>query len=283
MPAQPAAEWMSHPAADDSSEVWFRRTFVGKRRPHRASVRVATTGRFVLYVNGRNVSTALYMPQRGLGDTSVVSLELDVARFMRRDSNTIAVLYCPQTQTRRQVTVDFWGECADGTRFDYGSAQGWVCRKGAACLQGTGEEVDGRLADVAWSHADVDYPLWLPVDRTTGQAAWHTDGGARWGNDWTGHGAACVRAVLRPRFFDPGSHSAVYDFSPGFYGLVRVTLRGARRGHRLRIGNTTYTCSGEMDEQAYCRFAPSYMRRVEIAGDDTFQPEQVQDVEAVCM
>ena len=52
-------EWMTSPSSTDSSCVWFRRTFVAHNPPKHASVCVATDSRFILYVNGRNVSTAL--------------------------------------------------------------------------------------------------------------------------------------------------------------------------------------------------------------------------------
>ena len=92
-----------------------------------------------------------------------------------------------------------------------------------------------------------------------------------------------VRRIISPRFSDRSDHSVTYDFSPGFYGFVRVTLRGCRRGEHIYINGMEYICSGEMDEQAYCRFSAIYMRRVTITGDRHFNPEQVQEVEAVCL
>lgn len=86
--------WMSHPAPDDTSHVWFRRTLVIEEQdmPRTAYIHVATTGRFVLYVNGRNVSTALFTPDRTPNDTTVMAISYDVRRFLRPDSNTIALL-----------------------------------------------------------------------------------------------------------------------------------------------------------------------------------------------
>ena len=77
--------WMSHPAPDDTSHVWFRRTFVTEEQdmPRTAYIHVATTGRFVLYVNGRNVSTALFTPDRTPNDTTVMAISYDVRRFLR--------------------------------------------------------------------------------------------------------------------------------------------------------------------------------------------------------
>ncbi len=44
-----------------------------------------------------------------------------------------------------------------------------------------------------------------------------------------------------------------------------------------------YICSGEMDEQAFCRFTHQYARQIVISGDRHFNPEQIQDVEALCL
>lgn len=122
--------WMSHPAPDDTSHVWFRRTLVTEEQdmPRTAYIHVATTGRFVLYVNGRNVSTALFTPDRTPSDTTVMAISYDVRRFLRPDSNTIALLYCPSTRTRRQVSVSFYGIAADSSHFATNDTDGWLCR-----------------------------------------------------------------------------------------------------------------------------------------------------------
>lgn len=55
-------QWVCHPAADDTSQIWFRKTFVTLQRPARAAVTIASTGRFQLFVNGRNVSGDVLLP-----------------------------------------------------------------------------------------------------------------------------------------------------------------------------------------------------------------------------
>lgn len=95
--------------------------------------------------------------------------------------------------------------------------------------------------------------------------------------------AAYVHKILSPCGIEINGNSVVYDFTPGFYGYVRVTLRGCRQGERIRIGGLEYICTGTIDEQAFCRFTAGYMRKVEISGDAWFRPEQVQEIYAVCM
>lgn len=38
-----------------------------------------------------------------------------------------------------------------------------------------------------------------------------------------------------------------------------------------------------MDEQAFARFTPAFMRKITISGDRHFKPEQVQEVEGICL
>lgn len=289
------AEWMSHPAADDSSCVWFGRAFVAPGRPRKAVVAVSTTGRFVLYVNGRNVSTARYMPHRPVGDTVAVSIEFDVTRFLRRDTNTVAVLYCPSVATRRQVAVSWWGVDAAGGRFADMGAVGWLCRRDGMSVSARGESIDGAVPGVSCVHGSMQVALWRPVaiggrvgngvacgvPRDLGRSAENIFGHATHSCNVLADNAVRVQAVLAPRCSDVGAASVTYDFSPGFCGSLRLTLRGCRRGQRIRVGDASYTCSGEMDEQMYCRFATPYMRRVTVTGDSRFRPDQIQSAEAV--
>ena len=87
--------------------------------------------------------------------------------------------------------------------------------------------------------------------------------------------------VLRPRYFDIEGNRVAYEFGTGFYGFVRLTLRDARRGERIRIGDVEYICSGKTDEQACARFVPAVLRRVIVEGDADFSPSQIQRVEGI--
>lgn len=288
-------EWMSAPQPEDSSAVWFRRTFVADKRPLRATVSVAATGRFVLYVNGRNVSTALYMPQRGGNGQKAVETDFDVTRFMRRDSNTVAVLLAPEARPNAaNIAVAFHGTYADGSRFAHSSVDGWLCLNSPTRLMADGNEaMDGRDYNLPPAYGDMFMPQWKPAvaaclpPQTSlarlGMSAESIFGYSTHGYNPIRDNATRPTAVLQPRHFDINGRTVTYDFSPGFYGFVRVTLRGCRRGERINVGGMRYICSGEMDEQAFTRFSPHYARRVEISGDRHFKPEQIQEVEAICL
>lgn len=160
--------WMSHPAPDDTSHVWFRRTLVIEEQdmPRTAYIHVATTGRFVLYVNGRNVSTALFTPDRTPNDTTVMAISYDVRRFLRPDSNTIALLYCPSTRTRRQVSVSFYGIAADSSHFATNDTDGWLCRHADTWqTHDGGEAMNRNTYPYRWTDTDQPLALWQAVEQ----------------------------------------------------------------------------------------------------------------------
>lgn len=171
--------WLSHPTPDDTSHVWFSRTIVTSEKdmPRAAYIRVATTGRFVLYVNGRNVSTALFTPDRQKGDTAVAAIAYDVQRFLRTDTNTIALLYCPSMRTRRQVSVCFYGIAADSSHFAVSGTDrpcfalngnaGWLCRHADTWqTHDGGEAMNRNLYPYRWTDANQPLAMWQAVKET---------------------------------------------------------------------------------------------------------------------
>lgn len=171
--------WLSHPTPDDTSHVWFSRTIVTSEKdmPRAAYIRVATTGRFVLYVNGRNVSTALFTPDRQKGDTAVAAIAYDVQRFLRTDTNTIALLYCPSMRTRRQVSVCFYGIAADSSHFAVSGTDrpsfalngnaGWLCRHADTWqTHDGGEAMNRNLYPYRWTDANQPLAMWQAVEET---------------------------------------------------------------------------------------------------------------------
>ena len=172
--------WLSHPTPDDTSHVWFSRTIVTSEKdmPRAAYIRVATTGRFVLYVNGRNVSTALFTPDRQKGYTAVAAIAYDVQRFLRTDTNTIALLYCPSMRTRRQVSVCFYGIAADSSHFAVSGTDrpcfalngnaGWLCRHADTWqTHDGGEAMNRNLYPYRWTDANQPLAMWQAVEETS--------------------------------------------------------------------------------------------------------------------
>lgn len=319
--------WLSHPTPDDTSHVWFSRTIVTSEKdmPHAAYIRVATTGRFVLYVNGRNVSTALFTPDRQKGDTAVAAIAYDVQRFLRTDTNTIALLYCPSMRTRRQVSVCFYGIAADSSHFAVSGTDrpsfalngnaGWLCRHADTWqTHDGGEAMNRNLYPYRWTDANQPLAMWQAVEEaatsqhltttpshhpttTTPQhisTSQHLNTiNTLSSEDICGYSplrpnplvdnAARISRIYTPLLTEQSGDTLTVHLVPNRRHLIRVTLRGCRRGERIRIGNLQYVCTGEMDEQAFTRFSPTDQNTVTISGDRHFCCEQVQEVESICL
>lgn len=287
--------WMSHPAPDDTSHVWFRRTLVTEEQdmPRTAYIHVATTGRFVLYVNGRNVSTALFTPDRTPNDTTVMAISYDVHRFLRPDSNTIALLYCPSTRTRRQVSVSFYGIAADSSHFATNDTDGWLCRHADTWQTHDGGEAMNRNSyPYRWTDTDQPLALWQAVEQIS-TSHHHNISTPISAEDICGYSpvhinplvdnAAHIRRIYTPLFTEQSTDTLIVHLVPNERHLIRVTLRGCRRGERISIGNLHYVCTGEIDEQAFARFTPTSSNTIIITGDSHFRSEQVQEVESICL
>ena len=332
--------WLSHPTPDDTSHVWFSRTIVTSEKdmPRAAYIRVATTGRFVLYVNGRNVSTALFTPDRQKGDTAVAAIAYDVQRFLRTDTNTIALLYCPSMRTHRQVSVCFYGIAADSSHFAVSGTDrpsfalngnaGWLCRHADTWqTHDGGEAMNRNLYPYRWTDANQPLALWQAVEETSTPqhhniSTQHHNTTPQRHNITTPHNttaslntstqqhnnitttplssedicgysplrinplvdnAARISRIYTPLLTEQSGDTLTVHLVPNRRHLIRVTLRGCRRGERIRIGNLQYVCTGEMDEQAFTRFSPTDQNTVTISGDRHFCCEQVQEVESICL
>lgn len=297
--------WLSHPTPDDTSHVWFSRTIVTSEKdmPRAAYIRVATTGRFVLYVNGRNVSTALFTPDRQKGDTAVATIAYDVQRFLRTDTNTIALLYCPSMRTRRQVSVSFYGIAADSSHFAVSGTDrpcfalngnaGWLCRHADTWqTHDGGEAMNRNLYPYRWTDANQPLAMWQAVEETSTPHHLTTINTLS-SEDICGYSplrinplvdnAARISRIYTPLLTEQSGDTLTVHLVPNRRHLIRVTLRGCRRGERIRIGNLQYVCTGEMDEQAFTRFSPTDQNTVTISGDRHFCCEQVQEVESICL
>ena len=343
--------WMSHPTPDDTSHVWFSRTIVTSEKdmPRAAYIRVATTGRFVLYVNGRNVSTALFTPDRQKGDTAVAAIAYDVQRFLRTDTNTIALLYCPSMRTRRQVSVCFYGIAADSSHFAVSGTDrpcfalngnaGWLCRHADTWqTHDGGEAMNRNLYPYRWTDANQPLAMWQAVKETSTSQHLTTTTPHHLNTSTPQHlnttppqplntttpqhistsqhltttppqplntttplssedicgynplrinplvdNAARISRIYTPLLTEQSGDTLTVHLVPNRRHLIRVTLRGCRRGERIRIGNLHYVCTGEMDEQAFTRFSPTDQNTVTICGDRHFCCEQVQEVESICL
>lgn len=295
--------------ADSLSDIWFRHTYLTQRRPISATLSVTARGRYRVYVNESNVTPPL--PTDNCHHP--VTIDIDISGYLRSDSNTVAILYHPVGPHDHQIAVCYYGVGRDGRPFGHKADGGWLCRPvdegsgdgidrgytqtvSTACwtpvsapgrleieeakvaseprrveIEGTKVasapervEIEGRTADSELRRVSTEMGVWplatllpLRVNRVT--------------------------RVTAPRYSERTPEGIAYEFVTGFYGFVRLTLRGAKKGETIIIGGRKYTCNGETDEQITTAFEPTYHRRVIVSGDSAFDASQVQRVDGVSL
>lgn len=302
--------------ADSLSDIWFRHTYLTQRRPISATLSVTARGRYRVYVNESNVTPPL--PTDNCHHP--VTIDIDVSGYLRSDSNTVAILYHPVGPHDHQIAVCYYGVGRDGRPFGHNADGGWLCRPvdegsgdgidrgytqtvSTACwtpvsapgrleMEGTKVaseprrvEIEGRTAASAPRRVEIDGRTADSELRTadSAQRRVSTEMGV-----WPLATMLPVRVnrvtrVTAPRYSERTPEGIAYEFVTGFYGFVRLTLRGAKKGETIIIDGRKYTCNGETDEQITTAFEPTYHRRVIISGDSAFDASQVQRVDGVSL
>jgi hypothetical protein len=272
-------KWVSFPEVDSTSQIWFRQTYTGNLRPTSANIIITTTGQIELYINGYNVSTDTRLPYRECCyNDKPISMTFNVTRFLRPDSNTIAVWYSPSYPhiQPRQISLNYYGSMPDGEQFSYNANEEWLCRKANVSLTADGEE-DFLAAsnDAVWNSSEYEPACWLTAKQQDYDTTSHI-------TDYTSfYSSRRIAKIRHPEYHRINKDSIEYNFTPSFQGYVRVTLREAKNGEKLNIGGLLYTCNGDVDEQAYRKFTDKYCNNIIICGDRKFKKSQIQNVEGV--
>lgn len=273
---------------DSLSDIWFRHTYLTQRRPISATLSVTARGRYRVYVNESNVTPPL--PTDNCHHP--VTIDIDVSGYLRSDSNTVAILYHPVGPHDHQIAVCYYGVGRDGRPFGHNADGGWLCRP---VDEGSGDGIDRgytqTVSTACWT--PVSAPGRLEMDGTKAASELRTADSAlrRVSTDmgvWPLATLLPVRVnrvtrVTAPRYSERTPEGIAYEFITGFYGFVRLTLRGAKKGETIIIGGRKYTCNGETDEQITTAFEPTYHRRVIVSGDSAFDASQVQRVDGVSL
>lgn len=281
--------------ADSLSDIWFRHTYLTQRRPISATLSVTARGRYRVYVNESNVTPPL--PTDNCHHP--VTIDIDVSGYLRSDSNTVAILYHPVGPHDHQIAVCYYGVGRDGRPFGHNADGGWICRP---VDEGSGDGIDRgytqTVSTACWTPASA--PGRLEMEGTKAASELRTADSALRRDDsalrkvstemgvWPLATLLPVRVnrvtrVTAPRYSERTPEGIAYEFVTGFYGFVRLTLRGAKKGETIIIGGRKYTCNGETDEQITTAFEPTYHRRVIVSGDSAFDASQVQRVDGVSL
>lgn len=253
--------------ANSLSDIWFRHTYLTQRRPISATLSVTARGRYRVYVNESNVTP----PLPSANCHHPVTIDIDVSSYLRSDSNTVAILYHPVGPHDHQIAVCYYGVGRDGRPFGHNADGGWLCRP---VDEGSGDGIDRGYTQT------VSTACWTPASALRRVS---TEMGV-----WPLATLLPVRVnrvtrVTAPRYSERTPEGIAYEFVTGFYGFVRLTLRGAKKGETITIGRRKYTCNGETDEQITTAFEPTYHRRVIVSGDSAFDASQVQRVDGVSL
>lgn len=253
--------------ADSLSDIWFRHTYLTQRRPISATLSVTARGRYRVYVNESNVTPPL--PTDNCHHP--VTIDIDVSGYLRSDSNTVAILYHPVGPHDHQIAVCYYGVGRDGRPFGHNADGGWLCRP---VDEGSGDGIDRgytqTVSTACWT------PVSVPRKVSTEMGVWPLA-------TLLPVRVNRVTRVTAPRYSERTPEGIAYEFVTGFYGFVRLTLRGAKKGEAIIIGGRKYTCNGETDEQITTAFEPTYHRRVIVSGDSAFDASQVQRVDGVSL
>lgn len=295
--------------ADSLSDIWFRHTYLTQRRPISATLSVTARGRYRVYVNESNVTPPL--PTDNCHHP--VTIDIDVSGYLRSDSNTVAILYHPVGPHDHQIAVCYYGVGRDGRPFGHNADGGWLCRP---VDEGSGDGIDRgytqMVSTACWTPVSApgrvemegakaaSAPRRVEIEGRTADSALQRNDSALRRNDsaqrrvstemgvWPLATMLPVRVnrvtrVTAPRYSERTPEGIAYEFVTGFYGFVRLTLRGAKKGETIIIGGRKYTCNGETDEQITTAFEPTYHRRVIVSGDSAFDASQVQRVDGVSL
>ena len=288
--------------ADSLSDIWFRHTYLTQRRPISATLSVTARGRYRVYVNESNVTPPL--PTDNCHHP--VTIDIDVSGYLRSDSNTVAILYHPVGPHDHQIAVCYYGVGRDGRPFGHNADGGWLCRP---VDEGSGDGIDRgytqTVSTACWTPVSAPGRLEIEGTKTTSAPRRVEIEGTKADSElrtadselrrvstemgvWPLATLLPVRVnrvtrVTAPRYSERTPEGIAYEFVTGFYGFVRLTLRGAKKGETITIGGRKYTCNGETDEQITTAFEPTYHRRVIVSGDSAFDASQVQGVDGVSL
>lgn len=271
-------QWVRDPDSDSTAQIWFRKQYNLSDITTRASISIASSGRYILYLNGRNVSVDVLMPHKYKKTNYTSITNFEVSRFLHKGLNTIAIWYSPiisNNENDRQIALDFYGQTSDGNTFSFCTDSTWSCKQSNAYSKANNDELviapeykndwkDNSCPIYDWKQcqmcprANVLYALDSPI-----------------------YISNRIKHIYSYKSFDNDGNRILYDFGHSFIGWIRLTLRGMRKWQKIEINGLTYICSGEMDEQACRKFTESESGRALIIGPTDFSIDKIMKIEGI--
>lgn len=299
--------WIAQACGDGCCDVWFAKDYTLNEAPDRAILHISTTGWVEIFVNGRNVDTALLSPYATNIDDEPLAASYDVTLFMRQGSNTLAIDYSPRSthcsgcalcsigsfhsaaapSDSTTVTVrhnDHTGQIAaslqltysDGRDLCFSTDDNWLCRTGRRRLTHDGGElIDGREPEFRQGCNDGAIALWAPACEQ-GFAVKKIGSTTA-----SSKQSLCLDRVCVPTYQTYSDDAYVYSLREPIFGYMRLTLRDCKRGDHVSVGKLHYICRGEPDEQAIGKFAPQTLYHVDVSGPDSFTRDNIFMIEGL--
>lgn len=242
--------WVSYPLPNDSSEILYRKIYQLADKPIMAEISMASNGNTRLYVNERNVTGSTFY--KGMKDSAICMRTFNITRYLKKGENIIAVWYAPgkTCDKSKQLSLEFYGWTPDTIPFYHKADGTWICKPLKGCFFHDKEQFDNRKYTSEWKSTEFQSAGWI---NPTG-AINDTISLSIKNQDILSYSENRLSMILHPVKEYSDSLGYHIDFGRPFRGTIRLTIRDARKGARLNINGNLYTCSGEMDEQAFYRF-----------------------------
>lgn len=269
--------WITHPYEKTDKGIWFRYTFAlqDEEVPAKAEMVFSSSGWAEVYLNGWNISTELPSPNTEYG---MWEKRYDIGDFLQSGINEIIVEYFPQkakTHTEKQLSMTLWGQKANGSTLCVSTNTDWLCKESDRRWTEKGMLQDGRRNRILETGEQTAILQWIGAEK----GFENTESEDTLSEKKLLSPHLCL--ISEPERFDKTEKGIVYDFGIGFYGLYRATLRGMQRGDTLTLGNLSYICNGENDEQAFTKFIPTFQRTITAKANNKDLYPIIQKIEAL--
>lgn len=302
--------FICHPTAEKGEEVWFHSILPINKLPDSASISISTTGFVLVYVNGRNATTATLWPYRPNNSPGIASQDIDITTLLSYGRNVISIWYAPCLQPlsptlgsignafathsdsisdreNNAFTAQYQGsqtgDCQISvsiTTVTEGKEQrfcnterDWLCSIAAGKMTRKGEDYDAMAYQQDWkSFIYAITPLWIGAEKSMLSHPILND---------------IPDIPLRARkIFEPISVYESNDttrcyFPLGAEGQIRLTIRGARKGQEIDVNGMRYRCIGKMDEQFFTRFTTVKTDSIIITSRDGTKLPELADAEII--
>jgi len=245
--------WLYCPQASETQQVWFKRSFHTTSLAKEAILSVASEGRYMVFVNGYNISPDLFSSNpRG----AIAIHDYQIENFLSEGYNTISVWYSPVSYSRRQLYIALKGTWQDGSMFYISDDKGWLCHPAnAQTLPDGSEHIDGSAYTDDWKNYDWKESSFMLSDWRPAEIATQLSPATiTFNSHETGY--RMLRVLKRAKVSQEG-RQLIYDFGQPVEGWVRITMRGMKKGEVIEVNGLRYICKGGSDDQACRRFTTS--------------------------